>query len=994
MMRKLFIGVFMLAAAPALAASMQQPTGRPSAAARAGTASLMRFPTAGLLPTASVTANDARCENPLPDQLTAGRCIQKYMACLKQDSVCGEHFESCDTKSRFNGKRIFCQDKLQECPDDGITVIYGTTVTSTSTTAVCDGETKTVARTFVPALNAIDFAYNGSSAEQSNQIAQAIYDGAQWAATNASTACMNAADGCIKRACQNSAFKCVISDALNEDKYTEIATNVVLDTGGATSQATSYRVSPSMVEQYAKNMAYTGDQARNYIKGACKTDIGTNKFCYLLANSKAPKDDSWTIDDFEVDLVYNEIMTGSMNRLAANQNKILEWMARGVGTAIDACKSTAKNCVQSACGSGSLAACYGSALDGSNAISIEQIATIGPKCTGIINADQNCLDLLVDKDEGPSAAIWEKVWGTQADGYVGAFGLVGQLNTQLAQMFNETAVKNLRKQCQNEAEACVRRECGDKFTSCYINDKWLTNNDGGASATYGTSLMNNGIANATSNSAGGFDEVMARSLCMIPVKKSETCQSFFDIQYAKSAKNGTSDSWGTSFSVGSTWNSAGADTSCTVTENYQQTVENPDETVTMQDAERQKMAKCSKQELTIFNDLIADIGQTARAQLTKEQNTLKNQCENHRNAASIGKTYIWVKKPGINDGILDNYSNDGLLSSQDPTADLWGAFCQVQVDVYSDDQKIQQLFEDSSRSTRMSAYFSLGDAIMCGSWLKQSDLDKIEAYIKVEAYEKADNERSWASQNAGLIAGLIGGVAGAVGGGFVGNKIGGMIADNREEKPEYTDDQIAAYKNALRNCREEFEKGEKIARDNKWKVDGNSNLCYFDGVKGIQGAETPIIIYNIEKGDDYEKLSVPNGDTDIKFTGSQNACVITANLNTPKRADDCSTQTGGVKGLLDAAEEALRKYEKPDAEKDKAKTKAIATGIGAGVGGLALGLGAGFMTKSIADRSFEVEKLKAGDAAVAAWFNIVGSKIKCKVGGKTVGSYGDVVELK
>ncbi|MDR1072001.1 MAG: hypothetical protein LBL21_05155, partial [Rickettsiales bacterium] len=362
MIKKLFLGVLMLVAAPALAAPMVQPTGRPAAAMRAGTISTARMATVtgGV---ATAVANDARCANPLPDQTTAGRCIQKYMACLKQDSVCGEHFESCDTKSRFNTKRIFCQDKLQECPDDGIAAIYGSSISSTSTTAVCDGETMTVARNFVPALNVIDFAYNGRSAEQTNQIAQAIYDGAKWSAEHAVDACRNAADGCIKRACQNSAFKCVISDALNEDKYEEIASNVVLDTGVSTTQATSFRVSPAMVEQYSKNMAYTGDQARNYIKGACRMEVGTNKSCLLLSNGgKVPKDDSWTLDDFEVDMVYGEIMTGAWNRLGANQNKILEWMARGVGTAIDACKSTAKNCVQSACGSGSLAACYGSAL--------------------------------------------------------------------------------------------------------------------------------------------------------------------------------------------------------------------------------------------------------------------------------------------------------------------------------------------------------------------------------------------------------------------------------------------------------------------------------------------------------------------------------------------------------------------------------------------------------------------------------------------------------
>jgi hypothetical protein len=68
--------------------------------------------------------------------------------------------------------------------------------------------------------------------------------------------------------------------------------------------------------------------------------------------------------------------------------------------------------------------------------------------------------------------------------------------------------------------------------------------------------------------------------------------------------------------------------------------------------------------------------------------------------------------------------------------------------------------------------------------------------------------------------------------------------------------------------------------------------------------------------------------------------------------------------------------------------------IGGTVGAAALGIGGGLMAKSIADKSHELKKRAAEDAAVAAWFNTVGSKIKCVVGGKVVGSYGDMIELK
>jgi len=104
------------------------------------------------------------------------------------------------------------------------------------------------------------------------------------------------------------------------------------------------------------------------------------------------------------------------------------------------------------------------------------------------------------------------------------------------------------------------------------------------------------------------------------------------------------------------------------------------------------------------------------------------------------------------------------------------------------------------------------------------------------------------------------------------------------------------------------------------------------------------------------------------------------------------TSGDGVLNKLSAAEQALNKTKDPAAK--EAQTKGIATGVGAGVGALALGLGAGFMTQSIVDKNHELEKLKKSDEAVKKWFDNVGSKIQCSVGGKVLGSYGETIELK
>jgi hypothetical protein len=63
-------------------------------------------------------------------------------------------------------------------------------------------------------------------------------------------------------------------------------------------------------------------------------------------------------------------------------------------------------------------------------------------------------------------------------------------------------------------------------------------------------------------------------------------------------------------------------------------------------------------------------------------------------------------------------------------------------------------------------------------------------------------------------------------------------------------------------------------------------------------------------------------------------------------------------------------------------------------GGLLGAYTAGSIAMDLIERNNEINAAKAGDSAVAEWFNNVGSKIQCTVGGKVVGSYGDPIELK
>jgi len=1020
-MKKVFLLTFAAALAPVLgliAAAPQYQSQSSSARPAMGRAPIMpnlNIMTAGtMVASGTTTSNAASCAHQLPDQISASRCIQKYMACMKQDVVCGEHFENCDTKNRFNGKMIFCQDKLMECPDDAITAIYGAAVKSTTTTATCDGELAVVARTFsIPSggLGKLDFTYKPGQADQPNMIAQAIYDGTLWIAANSFKACVATADSCIRRACQDAPFKCVLNgDSLDYVSISDTATNV---------NSTKFRVPPSMVERYVKNMVwssssfvpdktdpdagswvYDHDLVQKYIKGACETEVGASRACYMVSKGEAPKSDAWQVDQFEVNEVYSDIMTMKLNRLNANQNKILEWLAKSVGTAIDKCKSTARDCVTNTCGSGSLASCYGlakqqAATDKRGELSLN-IAGIGAKCRPIINFEQSCRDLLADKNSDED--LWDKIWDTNMD----KFGVLAQLEIELAQMFNESSLARSRKQCQIVAESCVRRECGEKFVDCYINDdnaKWegkITASSGGDGETDGTDgtstrkrgdnygktiLDEKGLATAMLNATGGFDVDMAKSLCAISVKKSEACQVYYDVEFAKNlAKEGSFSSFGSWQSLTTSWNSVdGANRVCTIA--------NSDDTKSGKDSEDSDVSstpapECKRQSEMIFMDLIADVAAEARAQLTKEQNALKRSCEQHRGQSSFGDAYTWVSKSSIGDVVPDDYGVKGLSATNKgtETLDLWGSFCRVRVGLTSTDSRLQEMFQGTFKdkddkaitAPQMSAYFSLGDTVMCGSWLDQSALNEIEKKIRNEAEKKVENG-NFAYSNIGkwVITG-----ASALGGAYLGSNLGYSAGQSIGDKLDSGETKIEKGKKekALETlgCGNEANGLLKMATGSVAEVGKNPPVankflsCTVEDTgtwTGIKGLSSTVIVYKYTNCD-YTAAAKPS--VDYQKTANDQLASVTSACSRVMNAKEVSNPnaTGG-------------------AEK-----------MGMGIGALLGGAAGGFTAYQIIDTVKNIEVAKAADKAVAEWFDTVGKKIQCTVGGRVVGSYGDLVELK
>jgi hypothetical protein len=602
--------------------------------------------------------------------------------------------------------------------------------------------------------------------------------------------------------------------------------------------------------------------------------------------------------------------------------------------------------------------------------------------------------------------MWTEVWGTgsgSAFSDTGKFGLVGKLNTELAAMFNETTVKALFMQCRNEAESCVRRECGTGYKNCYINDnnKALTDLWSGYGTTTG-SASSPGFLSATAQAAGGFDDVMARDLCLIPVKRSESCNAYFDIEYAKANKANFSSAgaWGalsgalranpsTSWSEasGSGWSTSADGKSqtqtvyaCSALKNYTFTETQSrqkdcaasgitigackDGGTTCTDAadkyteadcawgswnesssfsditgkgnniqnarqEREMNSRCAAEETSLFANLTADIAATARAQLTKEQNIVKNRCEAHRGQSSMNSTYLWAKRPdmsattGLMTGFTllqagagpnnsegeptdkaitqsrnyaEQYATFGLQDKRQPTgtADLFGAFCQVEVRMTSSDRAIKRFLEgekmeitifkddfnqanngkngfeqfwanlensfnkkselektEKSLASSPVAYFALGDAIMCGSWLRERDIDILGEYVAGEELKKGEASRDWASKNAGWIGAAIGAIGGGIGGGLLANKLA-KDSDARalRDNPMCDPDIIQKSREKVVECQAVVRNNLAIMRADPTKHWTASNdKCVYDGVKGLNGADKSIIVYKLAGGD-------------------------------------------------------------------------------------------------------------------------------------------------
>ncbi|MCQ2562752.1 MAG: hypothetical protein MJ158_04030 [Alphaproteobacteria bacterium] len=442
---------------------------------------------------------------------------------------------------------------------------------------------------------------------------------------------------------------------------------------------------------------------------------------------------------------------------------------------------------------------------------------------------------------------------------------------------------------------------------------------------------------------------------------------------------------------------------------------------------------------TLFQQVLADVEKEAQAKynakLTKEQNVcLANNNGGIQGVADNGSTFMWVKlkskkTPG-------NYSTKGLTDKQIVASnDLYGSFCRARIHILSDDKQIQDALGDDSY-----AYFAVGDAFTCGSWISQDRLDKITEKVG----EKARKEAGEGSQKEkmtyawSVIGGLLGG--GAIGTGLSeSGAISGLLnkadtkmgmnktnEDRKKECAKFVKNARSAVdtnsvssansyaKSALKSCRDLAGKDSCPSEEVAWYTD---SAAVVDGstVDGFNKA-----ISNIKYVcNGYINESPANAAKDNAKTSCLNSITMAENsANTPeirsnelvkasaqcKIIDPNNTMCAAVaysEGTVTTAaktnnKEAFLSYiseiesgcdeasdvSAADAKRNKAIRIAVPLATAAAGGALGAGISA-----SVLKAKYE----KAENEAIAEWMEKVGEHIKCYLGSEELGSYGDVV---
>ena len=300
-------------------------------------------------------------------------------------------------------------------------------------------------------------------------------------------------------------------------------------------------------------------------------------------------------------------------------------------------------------------------------------------------------------------------------------------------------------------------------------------------------------------------------------------------------------------------------------------------------------------------------------------------------------------------------------SDFNPSNELYGSFCSVQVRLQSDDMDIQKAMNGADWAT---AYFAVGDTFTCGSWIPA---DTLEELANAAVDEATASQRESQNRTACWTT-LLGSVGGIVGGAYLGsgiqkgNVFGGITGLNENKNNE--------------NKAVKF-----ITAIEKEINTGNANSVSLSNVSGW--------MTSLESEAKKQKVA----DSTISAAKNSVAAWISAQTavnNAGKSVTESQTQAlGNAKTQAINALGVLKTACENTDSSSEAKNQWLAPTLGAVVTGVAGGL---LVNK--ATRDIQASNLSAAEkAAYEEWMNNVGKHIKCYIGTDEAGQYGDILSV-
>lgn len=883
-----------------------------------------------------------------------GDCVRRYTSCLQRDNVCGSEFELCTTNTEFRKQMVLCDSTLARCQAAGKIELFGSATTTANPTA-------------------------------DSRVGVMIAEGAALAAVNAVSTCYKVVDQCILGACSENPYKCV-------ENMSETTINLV----DAVKTGVLATVQPNLLISVADTISRSDVQS--YIKNMCLDTIGGNKYCYatFLGNGVMPTSSQLSDADNQED-VFAEAYSARMNdSMRSRLNDLIEDFD---SDAKEKCSETIASCVMRVCGGGNGAACYSlvySNVDKSinNDAVYDEIKT---GCESIVNTDPYCQYAA----QNPTSTGTYTYAYNQTDAFTTLFpeyddggddpiGVIASLNASLATSYSDAAIAQMRTQCENVAKSCVKSMCGDEYTNCYRNRTDIY-----------SSLTNTGTAsfdNSMNKVGGVLDYTIVLGLCLDTVKNANVCQEHLAIETAKMRLNNDTKtaSWGAGTSnVRSGWLDAGSSVSLdTVTTDQVQATDFDGNPLCRADDGSQGVCNAFgangaiyddpvyvsystyAQNLaaeTMFSSLLYDIEKEAQAiynsKLTQEQNRcLAANAGGLLAKNDTGSSFMWAKLRS--NRIPDDYAVNGLERNNFIASnDLYGSFCAVRVSIQSDDPDIQA---EMNGADWTSAYFAVGDALTCGSWIPYDELEKIANTVAEEqTADKAESQkrtRTW--------VGVLGGLGSAVGGAFLGKGIqdgtvlGGLTGKkNNTDQTDVTKNRIDTM---LSTMRSPYAGAGSMVQSYWTSIESTANSLNVNSTV-VNNAATQVTNW-VNEFNEWERANITNRPA--------NATQPAPSYTSFKSTNDSAVQSAlsALKTEIDAA----------DGNSDSGGAPAwLGPTLGAAVTGAA---GATILT--LATRDIQNANLSAEQKQIYEdWMNNVGRHIKCFIGGEEAADFGDIITI-